>query len=116
MTVGIDNLGAVYQASWQSAQGRFVASTTVDPLASPLNLDRVELSDRVPPPELRAEIERASERASELASLNRELHFAKDEESGRITVQVRDLDGNVIRTIPNSEVLDVLSGDTLIQP
>ncbi len=36
-----------------------------------------------------------------------------DEDSGRVIVQVRDLDGRVIRTIPPSEALDVLSGRPL---
>jgi len=114
MTIGIDNLGAVYQPTGQSPRARFAPSAPVDPHATLPKVDRVELSDSVPPPELRAEVERAAERAAELASQNRELHFAKDEDSGRIIVQVRDLDGNVIRTIPNSEALDVLSGDALI--
>ena len=33
-----------------------------------------------------------------------------DDKSGRVIVQVRDLDGHVIRTIPPSEALDILSG------
>ena len=114
MTIGIDTSGAVYQPTSQPSRPRFQTSATIDPLAALPKVDRVELSDSVPPPELRAEIEFASQRAAELASQNRELHFAKDEDSGRIIVQVRDLDGNVIRTIPNSEALDVLSGDALI--
>lgn len=114
MTIGIDTLGAVYRATSESARTRFVPSAPVDSLASLPKADRVELSSDVVPPELHAEIEFASARAIELAAQNRELHFAKDEESGRIVVQVRDLDGNVIRTIPNSEALDVMSGDRLI--
>src|SRR4051794_35955194 len=39
----------------------------------------------------------AAERAAVLRSQNRELHFSKDESSGRVIVQVRDLAGNVIR-------------------
>ena len=37
---------------------------------------------------------------------NRELHFETDEETGRVIIQVRDLEGNVIRTIPPSDALD----------
>ena len=115
MTLGIDNLGAAYQAvEPPPSRGRFVASTTVDPRTSVAGVDRVELSDGVLPPELHAEIDRAYERAVDLATQNRELHFSKDEDSGRIIVQVRDLEGNVIRTIPNSEALHVLAGDELI--
>jgi flagellar protein FlaG len=49
-------------------------------------------------------------RADELHKSNRELHFEKDPSSGRIVVQVRDLAGNVLRTIPPSKALDVMSG------
>ena len=45
-----------------------------------------------------------------MAADNRELHFAKDPNSGRIVVEVRDLDGNVLRVIPPSEALELMSG------
>jgi hypothetical protein len=63
-----------------------------------------------PPPDVIVEVHRAAERAHELAQANRELHFEKDQASGRIVVQVRDLAGNVLRTIPPSSALDVMSG------
>jgi uncharacterized FlaG/YvyC family protein len=63
-----------------------------------------------PPPDVVVEIHRAAARAEELHKANRELHFEKDPGSGRIVVQVRDLSGNVLRTIPPSKALDVMSG------
>ncbi len=51
----------------------------------------------------------ALDRVRELAADDRELHFRKDEATGRVIVEVRDLDGNVLRTIPPSEALDVMS-------
>jgi FlaG protein len=67
----------------------------------------------VPPEDALREVDRAAARADELWRDKRELHFAMDEDSGRVIVQVRDLDGRVIRTIPPSEALDVLSGKPL---
>jgi flagellar protein FlaG len=64
-----------------------------------------------PPPEAHAEVERASARYDELRSQGRELHFNTDHESGRLVIEVRDLDGNVIRTVPPSKALDVISGE-----
>ena len=64
-----------------------------------------------PPPEVLDEVAAARDRAAELAASNRELHFRKDETTGRVIVQVRDLAGNVIRTIPPSEALAVMSGE-----
>lgn len=66
-----------------------------------------------PPAEVMDEVARARDRAAELAANNRELHFSTDAESGRVIVQVRDLQGNVIRTIPPSDALMVMSGGPL---
>jgi FlaG protein len=66
-----------------------------------------------PPPDVLREVQAAGRRAAELAVQQRELHFEKDPASGRVMVQVRDLDGNVLRTIPPSKALQVASGDTL---
>jgi flagellar protein FlaG len=63
-----------------------------------------------PPDEVRDAIGAAAARAAELRAENRELHFRKDQTSGRVIVEVRDLAGNVIRTIPPSTALDVMAG------
>jgi hypothetical protein len=80
-------------------------------LPAPARVDTAELSlPAFPPPDVLDEVGRAADRAAELAAANRELHFTRDEDTGRVIVQVRDLDGNVIRTIPPSQALSVLSG------
>jgi flagellar protein FlaG len=66
-----------------------------------------------PPPEVLDEIGAAADRADALAAADRELHFSVDDERGRVVVTVRDLAGNVIRTIPPSEALDVMAGASL---
>ena len=66
-----------------------------------------------PPPEVMDEVAAARDRAAELAANNRELHFSTDQDTGRVIVQVRDLQGNVIRTIPPSHALHVMSGGAL---
>jgi uncharacterized FlaG/YvyC family protein len=66
-----------------------------------------------PPEEVRDAVGAAAARAAELRSQNRELHFEKDEHSGRVIIQVRDLAGNVIRTIPPSSALEIMSGAAL---
>jgi hypothetical protein len=63
-----------------------------------------------PPEEVLDEVAAARDRAAELAANNRELHFSTDQDTGRVIVQVRDLEGNVIRTIPPSDALMVMSG------
>ena len=76
----------------------------------------VDASDVIPaspPPEVLAEVDAAWERSAELAAQNRELHFKHDEVSGRTIIEVRTLDGEVLRTIPPSKMLDVMSGGEL---
>jgi hypothetical protein len=74
--------------------------------------DRVDVGGvpAQPPPDALREVDRAAARAEALWRSGRELHFAMDDDSGRVIVQVRDLEGRVIRTIPPSEALDVTSG------
>ena len=73
------------------------------------------LGDVPPAPtaEVRNQVDRAAGIAEQLAASNRELHFSKDAETGRLIIQVRDLQGNVIKTIPPSHALQVMSGAAL---
>jgi flagellar protein FlaG len=66
-----------------------------------------------PTEEARELVDRAAERVDELHAANRELHFSRDEESGRVIIEVRDLEGNVLKTIPPSKAMDILSGAEL---
>jgi FlaG protein len=66
-----------------------------------------------PTPEVRAEVDRAAERVDELHAQGRELHFSKDPNSNRVIIEVRDLEGNVLKTIPPSKALHVMAGGEL---
>jgi flagellar protein FlaG len=46
----------------------------------------------------------------ELAAENRELNFRTDSDTGRLVIEVRDLQGRVIRTIPPSRALEIMAG------
>jgi uncharacterized FlaG/YvyC family protein len=74
---------------------------------------RLDTIPSQPPDEVKAEVDRASQRVDELKADGRQLHFAFDDKSGRVVVQVQDLEGNVLRTVPPSKALQVASGDTL---
>src|SRR4051794_21748454 len=82
------------------------------PVAEPAIADVIPAS---PPPEVREQVTEALERVRELAADDRELHFRKDEATGRVIVEVRDFEGNVLRTIPPAEALDIMSGTAQIQ-
>lgn len=68
-----------------------------------------------PPPEVLDAIDAAGRVAHDLRAQGRELCFVPASESrdGRMRIEVRDLDGNVLRTIPPGEALDVATGSAL---
>ena len=66
-----------------------------------------------PTPEARELVAKAAEVVETLHKNNRELHFSKDENSNRVVIQVRDLDGKVIKTIPPSEAMNIMAGGEL---
>jgi len=92
------------------ARARFEPSA---PVASPHALDAVDVIPAGPPPDALADVDAAWERSAELAASNRELHFRRNEHSGPTIIEVRRLDGEVLRTIPPSRMLDVMSGGEL---
>jgi FlaG protein len=83
------------------------AAAATGPAASAVTTDVLPAS---PPDELLDEVGAAFDRVHDLYDDNRELHFEMDPKSNRVVVQVRSLDGTVIRTIPPSEALDIMSG------
>src|SRR3954454_21446215 len=66
-----------------------------------------------PPQELYEQIDAASSRVDELMAEGRELHFSFDNASKRVQIEVRDLKGNVLRTIPPSKAISVVTGEKL---
>jgi len=64
-----------------------------------------------PTPEARELVAKAAEVVQMLHDNNRELHFSTDDTTNRVVIEVRDLDGNVLKTIPPAKALDILSGD-----
>jgi uncharacterized FlaG/YvyC family protein len=88
------------------------ADTTTAALRA-LTEDRSDIIPSKPPEDVLDQIAAAGARFDELMSQKRELHFSHDAEANRVVVQVRDLDGNVLRTIPPSTALDVMSGAPL---
>ena len=92
------------------------APRSAEPLAAlerTLAPDTSDVIPATPPPEVLAEVDAAWQRSAELAAQNRELHFSRDEHSGRTIIEVRTLDGDVLRTIPPSQMLDVMAGGEL---
>jgi hypothetical protein len=66
-----------------------------------------------PPQQVLDEMASAARAHDALRAQGRDLHFAHDPQSGRMTVQVRDSGGHVLRTISPSEALEVAAGKPL---
>ena len=61
-----------------------------------------------PPADVLRDVEAAARRVEWLREHGRELHFETDE--GQLRVEVRDLEGRVVRVIGPSEALDIATG------
>lgn len=70
-------------------------------------------AEDVPPDELLEEMGLAAEVYQRLAARGRELRFRLDPPTGRVTVSVHDVDGNMLYTIPPSTALEIASGENL---
>jgi hypothetical protein len=94
------------------AAPRKAAGTPANGAFAPPRQNRADIGDipAQPPIDALREVDRAAARAEELWKDKCELHFEMGEDSGRVIVQVRDLEGRVIRAMPPSEALDILSG------
>jgi flagellar protein FlaG len=86
------------------------AAEAPQPALKPVEGVTVDTLPSRPPLEVLEEIAAADQRWQELRSQQRELHFKHDEASNRVVVEVRDLEGNVLRTVPPSKALEIIAG------
>jgi hypothetical protein len=70
--------------------------------------DRFDAIPASPPPEALDEVLVAQRAISELRARGRELRFEMAD--GRLRIEMRDLDGNVVKQIPATEALEIASG------
>jgi hypothetical protein len=69
---------------------------------------RVDAIPAAPPPKVHAEMLAAQRAIQDMRARSRELHFEMD--GGRVRIEVRDLEGNVIKQIPGTRALDIATG------
>jgi hypothetical protein len=62
-----------------------------------------------PPPEVSAEVREAASAAAGLLEQGRELRFDHDAH-GQLRVQLQDRQGNVLRSVPPTEIFDFAEG------
>jgi hypothetical protein len=79
-------------------------------LQSSVALDAIPSS---PPPEVLDQMAGAAQVYERLSAQGRELRFARDEASGRTTIEVRDRRGNILKRLSPAQALDVAAGAPL---
>jgi hypothetical protein len=116
MSIQVPPAGPQDPAAAAAVRPSSPANAVVQPNAPRLEAVPAATNDTLPsrpPAEVLAEMEAASRRYDELQAQRRELHFTHDSQRNRVVVEVRDLEGNVLRTIPPSKALDVIAGGSL---
>jgi hypothetical protein len=80
------------------------------PVQPPVSLDALASH---PPREVLDQMAQAAQTYQSLRSQGRELRFSSDQQSGRTTIEVRDREGNVLKTISPSQALEIAAGAPL---
>jgi hypothetical protein len=97
--------------AYRAASARPAATAGADAFSGAVDAVRGDVVDTIPaspPAELRAEMLVAQRAFDELHARGRELHF--DMADGRVRIEMRDLDGNVLKQIPVTQALEIASG------
>jgi hypothetical protein len=87
--------------------GDELATTDVAAAGAAVTLDTIPAS---PPLEVMDAIAGALHASERLAASGRELRFERDPPTGKVTIAVHDLQGNLLSTVPPSKALDVADG------
>ena len=111
MSFDIGSVGRMPASSpTQSARTSAPAPTQAAHSADTVTIDTIPAS---PPPEVHEAMGVAHEAYHNLKANGTELRFKINEATGKLSVEVHDVHGNVMFTVPSSTVLDVASGQPL---
>jgi flagellar protein FlaG len=81
-----------------------------DPVA-PTGRSPIEPIPANPPQDLLDDLDTAARVLDDLDEKNVDLKLAVDDKTGRVHVELRDADGQVLRRVPASQALDLLAGE-----
>ena len=101
-------------ASAQSAASRPTRPTPTTHAASGADAAvHVDTFPSSPPPEVHDAMAVAAQSYDKLQKAGKELSFQVDDRTGKLTVEVHDLSGNLLFTVPASKALDIAGGGSL---
>ena len=70
----------------------------------------MQVPDRYPPLSVWREVDAAGRHADQLRAEGREVHFELDERTGRLVIQLRELDGGVLRDLSPADAVAIAGG------
>jgi hypothetical protein len=105
---GIDGPRAFHARDTRPVAAEAPAGASADAFDAATRSDRFDAFPVSAPPELRVEMLAAQRAVADMRARGRELHFEMTD--GRLRIEMRDLDGNVLREIPGREALEIASG------
>jgi hypothetical protein len=97
-------------AAAQSARSSAPASAQASEAGDTVTVDTIPAS---PPPEVQDAMGVANQAYHNLQASGSELRFKVNEATGKLSVEVHDVHGNLLFTVPASTALDVASGQPL---
>lgn len=112
MSFDIASVGGVAPLPGPARTEAAAAGSTTAPAsaADPVKVDTIPSS---PPPEVQAAMSVAAQSYDKLQDSGRGLHFKVDDATGKLIVEVHDLHGNLLFTVPASKALDIAGGGSL---
>lgn len=84
----------------------------VAPTDEPVSLDTVPST---PPPEVLSQMQDAGASYAALQAKGYEVHYAEDAHSRRVSAELRDSEGSLVRTLSPSEAVELAAGAPLRQ-
>jgi hypothetical protein len=107
------NVTAVSAATPLLPTGRAPSARPAQPADTEAVIVDVSTIPSSPPPEVSDAIAIAGQSHAQLAAAGRQLCFNIDDRTGKVRVEVHDIRGNVLFTIPSSKALEIAEGGSL---
>jgi hypothetical protein len=113
MSFEIHGVGSAQNAaSLRAINGGAPSASATSGIEAPDDAVEVSTMPVAPPPEVMDAISTASQAYDQLASAGRRVSFGTDPTTGRLRLELQDLDGNTTGSLRPSHVLSIAGGAT----
>jgi hypothetical protein len=112
MSIDIASVGRTPATPLSATPAAAKPAAAVSHPADPVTVDMIPSS---PPPEVHEAMGVAANAYDNLQAGGRQMRFKVNEATGRLSVEIHDIHGNLLFTVPSSKALDVAAGGSLDQ-